>query len=201
LIKATSRPHVCEVRVCDTARRRARAAVTCVWRRVTCVWTRDLQRSQLTLQLVRNERASSDTEDSVVGECGQLEERARWAHTIYTLARAEGKRMHSILPSAVADFPSCVGASSSGTEEQRPADSKTKARRRAAAAAARAPFCGRSRPPASRRHRAPSAPAAKGRSTPSQSVPRGRYAPLRQAQRAREARLARSTHRRSAAWH
>ena len=35
------------------------------------------------------------------GECGQFEERARWAHTICTLARAEGKRMYGILPSVV----------------------------------------------------------------------------------------------------
>ena len=51
------------------------------------------------------------------GECGQLEERARWAHTICTLARAEGKRMYGILPSAVADFPD-VRHANVGVDEQ-----------------------------------------------------------------------------------
>ena len=38
-----------------------------------------------------------------------------WAHTICTPACAKGKHMHSIFPSAVPDFPLCVGASSSST--------------------------------------------------------------------------------------
>ena len=63
-------------------------------------------------------RASRDTETSVFGECGQFEERARWAHTICTLARAEGKRMmYGILPSAVADFPD-VRHANVGVDEQ-----------------------------------------------------------------------------------
>ena len=62
-------------------------------------------------------RASSDTETSVFGECGQFEERARSAHTICTQARAVGKRMYSILPSAVADFPD-VRHANVGVDEQ-----------------------------------------------------------------------------------